>query len=1200
MPIGEMGSEGTTKASVVTQVSVGGFGESVTAKELTEFLEEEIGLVWRCRLKTSCTPPGSYPNFDIVDTSRIAKIDDYKTVAPHAFVHFAIPESAAYAMNAAGRCKLTLNGRPLKVSLGPENPYNINQRSRTTMPFKLAGCRVEIGTLVTRDEFLVAWKASGVNFLVDPFDNMCRFSFTKDIAFSLKDTGMHGVIKCDFKMEISVREINVVRQYKQFGSYVVLLQLASSPRVWYRTADDDIYETVPIDLLDDDDPWIRTTDFTPNGAIGRCLSYRVLISPRHEEKLKNALGYLRMGRVQEERVRLPPRIRREPDFMVSKHFFCIEDNEGISFDIMFLVNAVMHRGTVNQFQLTKHFFDLLRQQSKEVNVAALKHLCTYKRPVFDACRRLKRVQEWVVKNPKLLESHTKSDDIVEIRKLAITPTRAYCLPPEVELSNRVLRKYTAICDRFLRVTFMDEGMQTMNSSLLSYYAAPIVKDLISYSVSQKTRVFKRVKTILTKGFYLCGRKYSFLAFSSNQLRDCSAWFFAEDGKTSVLDIKKWMGKFTNKNIAKCAARMGQCFSSTYATVDVMPHEVDDELPDITRNSFVFSDGIGMITPDLADEVIDKLRLDANCPPCAFQIRYAGCKGVVARWPSKGDGIRLSLRPSMNKFHSKHTTLEICSWTKFQPGFLNRQIIILLSTLGVSDNIFWDMQEVMISKLNQMLEDTDVAFEVLTASCAGHGNTAAIMLSAGFKPKTEPHLRGMLSSVRAAQLWGLREKTRIFVPSGRWLMGCLDEAGVLEQGQCFIQISTPSIENCFSKHGSRFSETKKNLHIVTGYVAMAKNPCLHPGDVRILEAVDVPELHHLYDCLVFPQKGERPHTNEASGSDLDGDLYFVTWDLNLIPPSKKSWSPMLYDAVEAKTLTRAVSRQDIIDFFVRNMVNDHLGRICNAHVVHADRSEYGALDEDCILLAELAATAVDFPKTGKIVTMPHHLKPKLYPDFMGKEDYQSYESTKILGRLYRKIKDVYDEDDTVSSEINSDPRDIPYDTDLEISGFADFVPEAWNHKCSYDGQLTGLLGQYKVQKEEEIVTGHIWSMPKYTSRKQGELKERLKHSYTALKKEFRKLFDKTDPEHENLSDEEKNLLYEKKASAWYHVTYHPEWVNKSLKLQQDPGASGNTVMLSFAWIAADYLARIKIRSQGKETFDVGKPVNSLAKYLAERI
>ena len=57
----------------------------------------------------------------------------------------------------------------------------------------------------------------------------------------------------------------------------------------------------------------------------------------------------------------------------------------------------------------------------------------------------------------------------------------------------------------------------------------------------------------------------------------------------------------------------------------------------------------------------------------------------------------------------------------------------------------------------------------------------------------------------------------------------------------------------------------------------KNPCLHPGDLRRLDAVDHPSLHHLYNCIVFPRVGLRPHTTEISGSDLDGDNFFVYWN-----------------------------------------------------------------------------------------------------------------------------------------------------------------------------------------------------------------------------------------------------------------------------------------------------------------------------------
>uniref|UniRef100_A0A2P2J8X1 RNA-dependent RNA polymerase n=1 Tax=Rhizophora mucronata TaxID=61149 RepID=A0A2P2J8X1_RHIMU len=1197
-----MDSERIAKDVVVTQVSVGGFNIHVRAKDLMEYLENEIGLVWRCRLKTSWTPPESYPNFEITNTADIQRRDEYKKVEPHAFVHFALPQSATCAKDAAGRCDLFLDGKPLKVSLGPESSFHLNQRRRTTAPFKLSDVRVEIGNFISREEFFVGWRGPprGVDFLVDPFDGTCKFCFTRDTVFSFKSTRELAVIKCDFKVEFLVREINEIKQYTEMSCLVIILQVASAPWISYRTADDDIEVSVPFDLFDDDDPWIRTTDFSCSGAVGRCNSYRISIPPRHGAKLKKAVDYLRERRVPEESIRRPLRVVDEPDFGMPMldPFFCIHYKKGIAFDVIFLLNAVMHKGIFNQHQLSDDFFNLLRQRPTQINVAALKHIYCYKHPVFNACRRLVLMQEWVARNPGLLKSPKQLDDIVEIRRLVITPTKAYCLPPEAELSNRVLRKYRDVSDRFLRVTFMDEGFQKMNSVALNDYAAPIMREITSNSFLQKTKIFKRVMGILTDGFYLCGQRYSFLAFSSNQLRDRSAWFFAEDGKISASDIRTWMGKFNSRNVAKCAARMGLCFSSTYASVEVPKEEVDPCLPDICRNTYVFSDGIGKIAPDLAKEVAEKLKLEINSP-CAYQIRYAGYKGVVACWPVPGDGIRMSVRESMKKFDSNHITLEICSWTRFQPGFLNRQIITLLSALQVPDDIFWKMQESMVSKLNHMLVDTDIAFDVLTASCAEQGNTAAIMLSAGFKPQMEPHLRGMLTCIRAAQLWGLREKARIFVSSGRWLMGCLDELGVLEQGQCFIQVSAPSLENCFFKHGSGFSQTKKNLEVIKGTVVIAKNPCLHPGDIRILEAVDAPKLHHLYDCLIFPQKGERPHTNEASGSDLDGDLYFVTWDEKLIPPSKKSWTPMQYDGGEAKTQSRQVTQKDIIEFFAKNMVNENLGSICNAHVVHADRSDHGALDKDCITLAELAATAVDFPKTGKLVRLPSHLKPKLYPDFMGKDEYQSYKSKKILGRLFRQIKDAYDEDVDTSSELNFVTGDIPYDPNLEVVGSADYITDAWDQKCSYDGQLNGLLGQYKVKREEEIVTGHVWSMPKHNSRKQGELKERLKHSYSSLRKEFRQVFEKMDLDLEQLCDDEKNLLYERKASAWYQVTYHPKWVKKSMELQ-DPDGAGTAVMLSFAWIAVDYLARIKIRHRGAESFDPAKPADLLSKYLAERM
>jgi hypothetical protein len=89
-----------------------------------------------------------------------------------------------------------------------------------------------------------------------------------------------------------------------------------------------------------------------------------------------------------------------------------------------------------------------------------------------------------------------------------------------------------------------------------------------------------------------------------------------------------------------------------------------------------------------------------------------------------------------------------------------------------------------------------------------------MLRAGYHPQHEPYLASMLQTFRATQLLNLRTRSRIFVPKG-----------ILAR-------------------------------VVTGPVVVAKNPCVHPGDVRVLMAVDEPSLHHMVNCLVFPQNGDR--------------------------------------------------------------------------------------------------------------------------------------------------------------------------------------------------------------------------------------------------------------------------------------------------------------------------------------------------------
>lgn len=141
--------------------------------------------------------------------------------------------------------------------------------------------------------------------------------------------------------------------------------------------------------------------------------------------------------------------------------------------------------------------------------------------------------------------------------------------------------------------------------------------------------------------------------------------------------------------------------------------------------------------------------------------------------------------------------------------------------------------------------------------------ATQMLEAGYLPNREPYLKGILDAFRAFQLLNLRTRTRIFVPKGACLMGCLDETGYLNYGEVFLQLTPiPGNHQHFNDGLSGFHRyyhgTHKNMvaRVVTGTVVVAKNPCVHPGDVRVLQAVDIPSLHHMVNCLVFPQEGHR--------------------------------------------------------------------------------------------------------------------------------------------------------------------------------------------------------------------------------------------------------------------------------------------------------------------------------------------------------
>jgi len=1063
----------------------------------------------------------------------------------YACVQFESHESAMRLINLATLGKLVFRLSTLNVQFLPRDIVS----KPKSIPVHFERVKLHMGCLISANDMYLLW--SSTNEVAADFGLDIR-----KVSIYLKERNV------EYRMELSFRDIRYIHRRKRVnGNGLLFLQLVSAPKIYYKEELCSSFDNnTALDFYRDsnDTQWIRTTDFTPYFSIGQSSSI-CLEFPYGTNVSETKENFAHYKEIEE---RLAMKSGTSFSSSTSKLVPIMNPPEGMKlpFDILFQVNALVQHDILSWPSLGKEFFSLLQPvKGRPLSLInrALEKLSNLRNTCYNPVKLLlKEFNNKRLKRYQDLADFPLDSGLMYVRRVQITPSKVYFFGPEVNVSNRVTRKYAEYIDDFLRVTFVDENWNRLYSTDLS-------QGMLN-GLEIRTKIYKRILSVLNEGIVIGDKKFEFLAFSTSQLRESSVWMFASNDRVTADSIRKWMGDFLAiRNVAKCAARMGQSFSCSTETLHVYEHEVKN-IPDIYTDrggkQYIFSDGIGKISLSLAKQVAAKCRCDTV--PSAYQIRYGGYKGVVAVDPASS--YKLSLRPSMEKYVSVNTNLDVLAWSKFRPCFLNRQIITLLSTLGVKDRFFEKMQEDTVKNLDEVLTNRHMALEVLQIMTVGETHNALIsMLSCGYLPNLEPYLSMILHAFRASKLLELRHKTRIFVPKGRCLMGCLDESKTLKYGEVFVQVSqTPGNKQFHDTGISAFAQNPldSKISIVEGKVIVAKNPCLHPGDVRVLSAVNTPKLHHMVDCVVFPQQGERPHPDECSGSDLDGDLYFISWDKYLIPPQQDR--PMDYVAPPTASLDHNVTIEEIQEYFANYMLNDTLGIIANRHTVFADNEPAMARSETCLELARLFSLAVDFPKTGIPAQIPSTLTPKEYPDFMEKEDKPKYESQRVIGKLYRAVKNVAT--DTLS--INSFTKDVAekaYDKHLEVRGFWNYLDEALELKNWYDSELATLMYNYGIKYEAEIVSGNIFSLSKFHGSKLGDLKETIMLEVKALRKEARSWFEDGES---SSSDNQYG-----KASAWYHVTYHPDYWGLGDYEGKD---ENNPHFISFAWVVYDKLLRIK--------------------------
>ena len=109
---------------------------------------------------------------------------------------------------------------------------------------------------------------------------------------------------------------------------------------------------------------------------------------------------------------------------------------------------------------------------------------------------------------------------------------------------------------------------------------------------------------------------------------------------------------------------------------------------------------------------------------------------------------------------------------------------------------------------------------------------------------------------------LKYRGRIPVEKGMKLFGIMDETGYLKEDEIYCAIQTPKgyREVLCDPKGTGFRAK----------VLISRSPSMHPGDVQLVYAVDVPPdspLNSLHNVVVFSQHGLRDLPSKLGGGGM---------------------------------------------------------------------------------------------------------------------------------------------------------------------------------------------------------------------------------------------------------------------------------------------------------------------------------------------
>lgn len=176
-----------------------------------------------------------------------------------------------------------------------------------------------------------------------------------------------------------------------------------------------------------------------------------------------------------------------------------------------------------------------------------------------------------------------------------------------------------------------------------------------------------------------------------------------------------------------------------------------------------------------------------------------------------NGEQIKIRPSMKKFESNSTDLDVLKVSEPRCLFLNRPLIAILEDMQVPKSNILKLQFDCIKRLLSAFKCDCKALQIIRDF-----STLKLpfkqLLASGINILNEPFFVNAVEAIIKKASTDLKNKARILIPmnEGRVMFGVLDETNTLEYGQVFVQYTN-------DEDGSK--------KIITDEVLVTKYPCM---------------------------------------------------------------------------------------------------------------------------------------------------------------------------------------------------------------------------------------------------------------------------------------------------------------------------------------------------------------------------------------